>query len=210
MTYGAIRHVVIAALLLPLAACGGLRSKEPLDQVYLLRAAAISAAAPAQPPVAGVVALYRPEVQPGLESERIALVRSGNRLDYYAASRWSGSLPHVIEAFATQTLLSSGRFELINDSEHGSGGARFLLSLTVRHFEADYSADEKAAPTVHVAFECVLLEGVTHTPLGRCDGEALVSAQANRMESIVQAFEAAARQAMERVVTQIATLAARG
>lgn len=203
----AIRRVAVAALLvLPLAACGGLRSKQPAEQVYVLRPETV-AAAPAQAPVAGVLAVRRPEVQPGLDTARIALVQPGNRLDYFAASRWSGTLPQVVDAFATQTLLKSGAFAQVNGSDRGSGGARYLLWLTVRHFEADYSAGGQAAPKVHVAFECVLTTGA-RAPLGRCDGEAIVPAAENRMGPIVAAFEAAARQAMAQVTMEAARLAA--
>jgi ABC-type uncharacterized transport system auxiliary subunit len=202
-----MRAAVAALMLLSLAACGGLKSKEPAEQIYLLRPVAAGGAA-AGAPVKGLLAVRRPEVQPGLQTARIALVLPGNRLDYFAASRWSAALPQVVDAFATQTLLSSGHFELVNGSDRGSGGARFLLALTVRHFEADYAAGENSPPEVHVAFECVLSTGAGRTPLGRCDGDATVAARANRMEPIVQAFEAAAREAMAEVTTQVAQLAA--
>ncbi|MDR2216140.1 MAG: ABC-type transport auxiliary lipoprotein family protein [Nevskiaceae bacterium] len=205
---GAIgRGVIVAALLVPLAACGGLLRRSGVEQIYVLHPAE-PAAAGAVTPTPGVLSVRRPEVQPGLETMRIALLRPGNRLDYFADSRWGASLPQVVDAFATQTLLSSNRFESVSDSERGGGAERFVLSLMVRHFEAAYSANEAAPPQVHVAFECLLLTGGAREPLGRCDGQATVPAAENRMESIVQAFEAAARQAMEQVVTKVAGLAA--
>lgn len=206
-----MRAAVAALVPLWLVACGGLKSKEAAEQTYFLRpavAAEVAGPGAAAAPVAGLLAVRRPEVQPGLQTARIALVLPGNRLDYYAASRWSASLPQVIDAFATQSLLSSGHFELVNGSERGSGGARFLVALTVRHFEADYADGEKQPPQVHVAFECVLSTGAPRAPVGRCDGEARVAAAANRMEPIVQAFEAAAREAMAEVTAEVARLAA--
>lgn len=209
MNPGATTRAALAALvLMPLVACGGLKSKESTEQTYLLRPAAAEAAGATAAPVKGLLAVRRPEVQPGLQTARIALVLPGNRIDYYAASRWTASLSQVIDAFATQSLLSSGHFELVNGSERGSGGARFMLALTVRHFEADYSQGENSPPQVHVAFECVLTTGAARAPLGRCDGDATVTAAANRMEPIVQAFEAAAREAMAEVTAQVARLAA--
>jgi cholesterol transport system auxiliary component len=198
------RTCALLAVLL-LSACGGLKSKGPVDQIYLLRPAP-AAATPAAP-VPGLLALRRPEVQPGLDTARIALVLPGNRLDYFASSRWSASLPQVIDAFAAQSMLASGQFELVNGGDRGAGGARFLVALTVRHFEADYAAGEQAAPTVHVAFECVVSSAASRAPLGRCDGEARVPAGENRMGPIVIAFEAAAREAMAEVSAQASRLA---
>jgi ABC-type uncharacterized transport system auxiliary subunit len=208
MTSAASMRAAPAALvLLALCACSGLRSEAPATQAYVLRPApAVQAGAPAAP-VPGLLVLRRPEVQPGLETARIALLLPGNRLDYFAASRWSASLPQVIDAFATQSLLAAGRFELVNGSDRGTAGARFLLLLTVRHFEADYGRGEQQAPDVRVAFECVLVEAATRVAVGRCDGEAVVPAAANRMEPIVMAFEAAAREAMGEVGEQAARLA---
>jgi ABC-type uncharacterized transport system auxiliary subunit len=210
MKYGAGKRAAVAALvLMTLAACGGLKSKAPMEQTYVLRpAAATGAEGAAVVPVHGLLAVRRPEVQPGLQTVRMALVLPGNRLDYFAASRWTASLSQVVDAFATQSLLSSGHFELVNGSERGSGGARYVLAMTVRHFEADYSQGEDSSPQVHVAFECVLSTSVPRATLGRCDGEATVKAAGNRMEPIVQAFEAAAREAMAQVTAQVARLAA--
>jgi ABC-type uncharacterized transport system auxiliary subunit len=210
MTYGAGRRAVVAMLVLgSLVACGGLKSKAPAEQTYVLRpAAATRQEGAAATPVQGLLAVRRPEVQPGLQTVRIALVLPGNRLDYFAASRWAASLPQVVDAFATQSLLSSGHFELVNGGERGSGGARFVLAMTVRHFEADYSQGEGLPPQVRVAFDCVLSTGVPRATLGRCDGDATVTAAANRMEPIVLAFEAAAREAMAEVTAQVARLAA--
>jgi cholesterol transport system auxiliary component len=208
MTFSTMKRIAIMAWLAPLAACGGLRSKDPVEQIYLLRPApAAVAASDARPLIGGALTLRRPEVQPGYDNDRIALVRAGNQLDHYAASRWGAPLSQVIDAFATQTLLSSGRFDQVSGSESGNGGARFLLALTVRHFEADYTAGENVAPTVHVAFECMLLMDAIRKPLGHCHAEASVPATENRMGPIVQAFEAAARQAMEQVEQQVVRLA---
>jgi ABC-type uncharacterized transport system auxiliary subunit len=205
-----LRAAAVTVLpLLLLAACGGLKSREPVEQAYFLRpAVAPEGLATGAAPLPGLLAVRRPEVQPGLQTARIALVLPDNRLDYFAASRWSAALPQVVDAFATQSLLSSGRFELVNGSERGSGGARLIVALTARHFEADYADGENQPPQAHVAFECVLSSAASRAPLGRCDGEARVAAAANRMAPIVQAFEAAAREAMAEVTAEVARLAA--
>src|SRR5688572_22689532 len=104
--------MLLAALL---AGCGGLRSKAAPDSIYILNAAAPAAGTA----VPGVLLVPRPTVQPGLDTERIALVRNDNELDYYAASRWGAPLPQVLGAFAVQSL--TGSFATVAGPERGAG-----------------------------------------------------------------------------------------
>lgn len=195
-------RITVAALLLSLTAgCGSvLRSDAPLEQIYVLRP---GPAAEAGAVVPGMIAVARPQVQPGLVTPRIALTRPGNRLDYYAASRWGAPLPQVVSAFAAEALAGSRRFEQVVEGTRG--GAQFELQLTVRHFEAEYA--DAGAPQARVALECLLTAGTPRRLLGACDGAATVAATADRMGAIVMAMEAAAQQAMDQVVTKAAQLA---
>ncbi len=72
-----------------LAGCSGLKRRREPDRIYVLHAAPAGSGTP----VAAVLSVPRPVVHPGLDTDRIALVRSGNELDYYAASRYGEPLP---------------------------------------------------------------------------------------------------------------------
>ncbi len=205
----------IAVLTLPgLSGCGSLlRSSEPVEQLYTLNAMR-SAESPAAPgaaaeksAVAGALLVSRPSVQPGLATPRMALRRSDNRFDYFADSRWTAPLPQVIAAFAAETINAAGRFERVLEPDRAGGAARFELQLSVRHFEADYARGDRSNPTAHVAFDCWLITTARRQPLGSCSAEARVEAAANRMGAIVKALEAAAQQAMQRVIDQAAAAA---
>jgi cholesterol transport system auxiliary component len=200
-------RLALVAAFAVVAGCGGLlKSGAPPLQIYVLRPAAVEA--PAAAPVPGVLAVPRPVAQPGLNSPRIALTRPGNRLDYFAGASWGASLPQVVGALATESLRSSGRFEIVAEAER-SGGARYELQLTVRRFEAEYQDDGAAAPSARVEFECLLTTSAPRNVLGRCDGAAVVPASANRMSAIVQAMEQAAQQALAQVIERSAEAAAR-
>ena len=199
-----MRQVFTAMLCgVALAGCGGLKSGRPAEQVYVLRAAAPAQAAPADP-VAGVLRVPRPDVQPGLETSRIALTRANNELDYYADSRWGESLPKVLAAFAVESLSHSGLFETVVGASPASVLGDFDLLLTVRHFEA---VQEAGATTAHVTFDCVLLGGAPRHVLGRCDAEAREPAAENRLGPIVAALERAAQKALSDAGSRAAALA---
>lgn len=194
-------RLACVALLACLAGCGGLlTSKDPPLQVYVLRPAAAAATGT---PLAATLVVPRPAVRPGLASTRIALTRPGNRLDYFADASWGATLAQVVGALATESLQGSGRFAVVTDMP-AAGSARFELHLVVRHFEAAYTDGGDGAPQAHVAFDCLLTSGLPRTVLGRCDGEAQVPADANRMGAIVAALEQAAQQALAQVAQKAA------
>ena len=177
-----------------LAACGGLRS-ETVDRLYVLRPAAAQAGAPA---VAGVLSIQRPAVQPGLDTDRIALTRDGNELDFFAASRWGAALPQVVSALAVESLAGSGGFGTVLDAGRAAVPGDFELLLTVRHFEAVYES-ALAEPVARVTFECVVTAGTPRRVLGRCDADVSEPATENRMAPIVAALEKAAQRALAEV-----------
>lgn len=182
-----------------LAGCGALRSRSEPDRIYVLRAAPAAGSVA----VPGLLLVPRPAVQPGLDTDRIALTRPGNELDYYAASRWGAALPPVLAAFVVQSM--QGSFTTVSNAERGAGAGDFELLLTVRHFEAEYG--EGGAPTVRVALDCLLVGRAPRRVLASCDAEVREPAAQNRMASIVAAFEAASRQALEQMREKVVSAA---
>jgi ABC-type uncharacterized transport system auxiliary subunit len=162
------------------------------DRTYVLRAAT-----PAGPPsVQGVLAVLRPAVQPGLDTDRIMLVRGGQELDHFAGTRWGDALSKVVGALAVQSLSGGDGFSTVVDPARAAVASNYELLLTVRHFEATYESAGSRPPVAHVAFECTLTAGTPRRVLGRCDAETSEPASSNSMGVIVAAMERAAQRAM--------------
>lgn len=188
-----------------LAGCGGLlRSTAPAEQTFRLRSAL--------PAVSNVVAikttlqLLPVAVQPGLDTTRIALVRPGNRLDWYADARWAGPLNDVVTALLAQSLRDSGRFAQVA-TDAAAMDADVVLAVTVRRFEAEQSA-QGALPVAQVRLECTLSSLTAHRQLAAFTATAAVPAGANRLTDVVAALEKAAQQAVAEVVEQAAVRSA--
>jgi ABC-type uncharacterized transport system auxiliary subunit len=197
-----ISFVAVAGLAL-LAGCKSLlRSQDSPDQIYVLNAAP---AASGQP-VAAVLSVPRIVVAPGLDTDRIALTRAGNELDYYAASRFGESLPNVLAPLVLQSLTGGDGFTTVVSTERAALPSDFELLLSVRRFEAEYSAP-LSPPSAQVAIDCMLVAGLPRRVLGRCDGAATEAAAADRMGEIVPALERAAQRALTEVRTKAAALA---
>jgi ABC-type uncharacterized transport system auxiliary subunit len=115
-------------------------------------------------------------------------------MNFYAGSRWAGPAADVLEALAVETLRGTGAWSSVEDST-SPFPSDYLLQMTVRRFEADYTAGG-AVPEVHVTLDCILgrREGRDVVASFLASGQAL--AGANRQGEVVVAFEEATRRAL--------------
>jgi ABC-type uncharacterized transport system auxiliary subunit len=184
-------------LSLALPGCGGVfDSTLPAPQSYVLRLP--PATAPTSVPTGGSVLLQRPEAGPGLESERIALLRSDQRFDFYAASRWAAPAPDVVESVMIDALRATGAFSAVFD-DSSPFAPRYNLRCTLRRFEADYTSEKTAgggAPTVQVALDCTLGKHRERELLASFTAQGSAVAGEDRLNAVVAAFESATAAAM--------------
>jgi cholesterol transport system auxiliary component len=200
-----VRLTTSLLLVMQLTACGGLlKSTAPPEQLYVLRAAA--AVAPTVAALPATLHLLPPVAQPGLDTARIALVLPGQRLDYYAGASWSGTLPDVAQSLLAQGLRDSGRFAQVNSDAAGMG-ADFVLAVTLRRFEAEYTAPG-VAPQVEVQLDCTLSSRQEHRQVAMFSVRSSALADADRQGSVVAAFERAAQAAVAQLVERSAQAAA--
>ena len=204
---GGCLAVLAAAVPLLLAGCSGLfKSNVPLSQVYVLRptwpAAGVPAAAATEP---ATVQVLLPQAVAGLAGDNIVVLRSGERLDHYRGARWPAAAPGMLQALAIEALRTAHRFAIV-ESDAGPFAADYVLSLELTHFEAEYTG--AGAPTVHVA-----LVGSLGRRGGRdvivCSADSKVTAAADRMQSVVAAFERATGDALSQLIAGLPAPATR-
>lgn len=198
-----VGRCVAAAVTALVAGCAGLHSNQAATQTYMLASAPASVAtdsALASGAVAGsvTVQVLRPLAAPGLDTDRIALLRDAQRLDYYAASRWPGALPDLIQTLAIDALRAAGRFRAVQ-SDATAFAADDVLQIEIRHCEVAYSPD--GTPVVHVQLLATLGHQGDRSLVSSVSAESEVAAAANRMQSVVAAFQ----DAVDRALTQLAT-----
>jgi len=189
-----------AALCVLLSACTGLfhSTKQP-DQTYYLRApagapAATPTATAAEPGAGASLRVEQPIAGPGFDSSHIMLVQADHRMNFYAASRWPASAPQLIEALAVETLRASGAWTSVQDST-SPFPASYLLQITLRRFDADYTGGG-TAPEVHVVLECTIGRREGREVVATFVAQGAASAAADRMGAVVAAFEQASGTAL--------------
>lgn len=190
-----LRPLLITCASLAFTACSGVfESDLAAPQAYVLRLPPTPAPAVEPESGAGRLMVQRPDAGPGLESERIALLRSEQRFDFYAASRWAAPAPDVLESVMIDTLRGTGAFSAVID-DAAPFAARYNLRCTLRRFEADYTKGG-GAPTVFVALDCTLGRHRDRELLGSFSAVGSARASEDRLNAVVQAFEAATASAM--------------
>jgi ABC-type uncharacterized transport system auxiliary subunit len=191
----------LLAVMLITGCFGGLSSKLPAQQRYVLRP---TLAAPAEPGLLVTVAsvkVLRPIAAPGLGGEGIAVLRPGSRLDFYRNAGWAVDAPTVLQSLIIESLRRAGRFTTV-ESDSGPFASQYILSLDLEHFEADYAGD--GPPSVQVALVCSLGRRSDRSVLVSFTASSSVRAEADRMQAVMAAFEQATSQALAQVAANIA------
>ena len=197
------RVLLPAVGFMALAGCGSLfESTLPSPQHYVLRlpARTPSTTAPVNP---GSLRVQRPEAGPGLESENIALLRSGQRFDIYAATHWAAPAPDLMESVIVDQLRGAGVFAAVFD-DSSPYAPTYNLRCELRRFEADYTGGGNA-PTIHVALDCTLGRHRDRALLSSFTAHGSAVASADRLGEVVAAFESASTAALGELEKGIVT-----
>jgi cholesterol transport system auxiliary component len=209
----------VALPLIGLAACTGslFRSKIAPPTVYMLSAgagstqtastgstdAAVSGAGSTAAPSPGAVipadlAVLKPKLRTGLETDRIAVLYPDRHLDYFADARWSGPLGDVLQDFAVQEFHTRANLRTVSGDASVFPSA-YWLEMEVTDFQAEYTS-AAAAPTVHVQILARVGNSGDRRVLGRFVANARQQAAENRLTAIVDAYALAADAALADIV----------
>jgi len=187
-------------------ACTGslFRSKVVPPSTYLLsappgiNAAASSASAAAPVPLAVDLAVLKPRVRAGLDTDRIAVLYPDRRLDYFADARWSGALDDVVQDLAVQAFRNGARLQNVS-SDATAFASGYWLEIEVADFQAEY-ASTGVPPTINVRLLARVASAGDRNILGSFTAVARQTAADNRLTAIVDAYERAVNSALAEIV----------
>jgi cholesterol transport system auxiliary component len=189
------RLLLIGAPALALSACGKdlLGPPEP-GPIYPVRP---TFAAAKGEKVSWALAILRPDVPGGLDSDRIALTQTDGSLDYYAKATYPDRVSPIVQQALLDGFEASGRIDAVAP-EQTALHADYNLVTEVKDFAAHYSQPD-GIPSVTVTLTAKLT--TTH-------GRAIVSTFTATQTATASANSAAAaaqvlQQALGTCVTQI-------
>lgn len=145
-------------MLLCVSGCSSfsLNSSAPETAMYLLHPRADNTT-PAITDAVATIVIEKPEIAPGLDTDRIALYRDNGRvLDYYAGGHWPDSLQQTLHAFFKESLQQT--FTIREDTQRPEKNEiRYRLRVYARDFQAEYPYAPEGAPytrtTLNIIFE---------------------------------------------------------
>jgi cholesterol transport system auxiliary component len=196
------RFLVLAGSLLALGGCGGFfESSVPAQQAYVLRLPS----RPAQTEVTkvvGSVRVQRPVAGPGLDSDRIVLLRSDRRFDVYAATRWAAPAPDLVADVLVDQLRGASLFSSVLD-DTAPYAPRYNLRCGLNRFESDYTRGG-GVPTIEVVLDCTFGRYRDRTLLANFTARGSAAAGEDRIGAVVAAFESATGKAVAELERNVA------
>ena len=209
-----MRILLLGLIGVTLSACiGGLfKNKIAPPTMYALSA---TPKAPADPPgVAGAdpsgaaaailvdLAVLKPRVRTGLDTDRIAALYPDRRMDYFADVRWTGPLDEVLQDLAVQEFHANAALRNVS-ADASVFASTYWLEIEVIDFQAEYPP-AGGAPTVHVLLQARLGNSADRRVLARFEPEVREAAADNRMSAIVNAYNRAADKALAEIAASAA------
>ena len=177
-----------------LAGCGSIIGPVT-HQIYVLQPDAQPAAGGA--PVKWQLVIAMPDVPASLDTDRIALSKTPDTLDYFANADWPDRVPQLVQQLLLEAFETSGRVPAVARDTAGLR-ADYLLQPEIRAFEAHYEAPD-AAPRVVARIAVRLVKLPSRDIVGTFVAEREAAAAANNLGAIVRAFD----QALGGVLAQI-------
>jgi cholesterol transport system auxiliary component len=179
---------IVAGLASLCVGCGSLLKTDlPPSSSYVL--------APAPAASTGVtrsdadLSIGRPDLAPGLDSERIAVLK-GRQLDYYRGAQWGGRTGEVVQTLLVDSFEDQQLFRSVT-AEQSRVASEYVLDITVRDFQAEY-ANDNDAPTARVTIFGRLIRVVDRQLVDTFSATAQSKASDNRLGPVAAAFETAA------------------
>ena len=195
------KGALVAGLASLCAGCGSLLETDlPASTSYVI--------APAPASSTGVtrseadLSIGRPDLAPGLDTERIAVLK-GRQLDYYRGAQWGGRTVEVIQTLLVDSFEDQQLFRSVTP-EQSRVSSEYVLDVSVRDFQAEYASDG-AAPTAHVTIFGRLIRVVDRELVDTFSATAQSRATENRLEAVSGAFETAAQKVVLELAQKTAT-----
>jgi len=202
-----MRTVLIAAVVA--LSCAGCSTGSLFDSDTPVPSAYVIAPAPAgsltgAPTTAVNISVGRPDFAPGLDTDRIAVLK-GRELDYFRGVRWGGRTVEVVQSMLVGTMNDQQLFRSVT-AEQARVANDYTLDVEVRNFEAEYA--QGAIPEVHVSIIGRLIRIADRKLVATVSSDVRERATEDRMSAVAAAFESAAQRASLDLAEQIATVVA--
>jgi ABC-type uncharacterized transport system auxiliary subunit len=150
-----------------------------------------------------VIAIPRPELPPGFDTDRIALfIGPEKRLDYYAGAKWSARLDELLQDYIVRTARAELPGRVFDTGDVGAN-ARARLNVRVTEMQPVYAREADKPPELRVALTMTVVALPGNTVRAHVNAAKSAVASENRLSAVTTELEAllqaATRDALQRV-----------
>jgi cholesterol transport system auxiliary component len=145
------------------------------------------------------LAILRPEVAPGLDTDRIALTQPDGRMDYYANATYPDRLQNIVQQAFLDGFESSGRIDAVA-REQDALDVDYNLAIELKDFAAHYSQPE-GIPGVAASITVKLTTAHGRDIVGSFSTIQTGTASVNSAGAAVAALQLALGAAITQIVT---------
>jgi cholesterol transport system auxiliary component len=139
----------------------------------------------------------RPEASPAIDTTRIAVVRTGLEIEYYADARWVDRPAAMLQPTLVQSFRNSGAITVVAD-DRATFRPDFVLNTDIVAFQA--MQQEGQAPAVRVAIAASMVQLPRRNVVGATEIGRTVEATGGDLIAITAAFDDALGKVVKRVV----------
>jgi len=196
-----MRRAVLGVAMFACGGCGSLLdTKLPVATSYVLAAAPATSAGVTRSDAD--LSIGRPDLAPGLDTERIAVLK-GRELDYYRGAQWGGRTTELVQTLLVDTFEDQQLFRSVT-AEQSRVSSDYVLDVSVRDFQAEHASDSEA-PTAHVTIVGRLIRVSDRQLVQTYAATAESRASDNRMNAVAAAFQTAAQKVVLELAQKTAT-----
>jgi len=186
-----LRRTLLLALPAGLAACSAPLGGGAPPQLYTL--SPVKEFPQTLPKTSAQLLIEAPSAPGGLDTERVALMKSATSLDYFAAAAWTDRAPLMVQSLLVESFENTGKIAAI-DRESLALRADYVLEPDLRDFTAIYGASGMPTARVRIGLKLVHLPEKQIVALRTVSADA--PAQQNSVPAVVEAFDTALHQAI--------------
>ena len=147
--------------------------------------------------VGWALAILRPDIAPGLDTERMALTQPDGSMDYYAKANYADRVPPLVQQALLDGFEMSGRIDAVAP-EQAALHADYNLVTEIKDFGAHYTQTD-GIPQVAVGLTAKLATTHGRVIVSSFSTRQTLNASVNSAAAVAQALQ----QALGAAVTQI-------
>jgi cholesterol transport system auxiliary component len=190
------RALLLAGVALTVAACGNIIGPPEASQFYKLEPELPAASGAGR--VGWSLAVMLPDTTDALDSNRIAISRSPQTLDYFADAVWPDRLTELVQMSLVHAFEKSDRIDQVSPDTAGLH-ANVMLQTQIIDFEARYDQPD-APPTAVVKIEAKLVTNRNREIVSHLTASQEAQANANSIPAAVDALDRAFGAVLSQIV----------